>query len=281
MTYHTKLNPLAVLLVFILLCITMLLHSSQGSTLRVELTETKVNVIMETTQGTIELELWLDLAPKTVQNFIDLSESGFFDGIYFHRVIPNFMIQSGCPNTKDGDRGNDGRGNPGYRFEDECYLEGTEITGVIPDEEVAALVYEKILIPYLQINQQNSDPEIIAVLNACQDAQSWAPFMKRTIEFYQDKTGSQEKIRPRHLKASVDYGYIAMANSGPNTNGSQFFIVTNRAGAPHLNGKHTVFGKVTKGMDIAHKIENLPRDANDNPLPENQAVITRITIGNL
>lgn len=278
MAYHCKLNPQAVLLVLVILCISMLLHSTREPTLRKELTETKVNIIMETTQGTIELELWPDLAPRTVDNFIQLSEAGFFNGIYFHRVIPSFMIQSGCPNTKDGDRSNDGRGGPGYRFEDECYLYSEPITGVIPSEEVAGMVYERIIVPYLQAHQQNADPEILAILNASQVAQSWAPFMERTVEFYQTKTGSQETVHHRFLKASVEYGYIAMANSGPNTNGSQFFIVTNRIGAPHLNGRHTVFGKVTKGMDIAHKIENLPRDANDNPLADNQAVITRITI---
>ncbi len=278
MTHHSKFNPQAILLVLLLLSISMLLYSSRQGVLRKELTNNKVNLIMETTQGTIELELWPDLAPKTVDNFVKLSESGFYEGIYFHRVIPNFMIQSGCPNTKNGDRSDDGRGSPGYRFEDECYLAGGEITGMIPDEEVAALVYEKILIPYLQIHQQNSDPEIQSILQACQETQSWAPFMERTVEYYREKTGSQEKIHHRILKASVDYGYVAMANSGPNTNGSQFFIVTNKAGTPHLNGKHTAFGKVAKGMEIAHKIENLARDKNDNPLADNQAVITRITV---
>ena len=130
---------------------------------------------MHTTQGTIELELFDDDAPKTVANFRKLASDGFYDGIIFHRVIRDFMIQGGCP------RGT-GTGGPGYRFED---------------------------------------------------------------EFNQHK---------------VVRGALAMANAGPNTNGSQFFIVTTPA-APWLDGKHTVFGQVTAGMDAVDAIEALPTDA--------------------
>jgi cyclophilin family peptidyl-prolyl cis-trans isomerase len=135
---------------------------------------------MHTTAGTIELELFDDDAPKTVENFRKLSADGFYDGIIFHRVIPDFMIQGGCPQGT-------GTGGPGYTFED---------------------------------------------------------------EFNQHK---------------VVRGALAMANAGPNTNGSQFFIVTTDA-APWLDGKHTVFGQVTAGMDAVDAIEGTPTGAGDRPV---------------
>jgi peptidyl-prolyl cis-trans isomerase B (cyclophilin B) len=135
---------------------------------------------MHTTAGTIELELFDEDAPKTVENFKKLAGDHFYDGVIFHRVIPDFMIQGGDP---DGT----GRGGPGYTFEDE-------------------------------INQHK-----------------------------------------------VTRGALAMANAGPNTNGSQFFIVTTGA-APWLDGKHTVFGQVTTGMEAVDAIEALPTGQGDRPL---------------
>ena len=134
---------------------------------------------MNTTLGTISIELFDDDAPKTVANFRKLASDGFYDGIIFHRVIPDFMIQGGCPQGT-------GTGGPGYSFEDE--------------------------------------------------------FNQHTI------------VR----------GALAMANAGPNTNGSQFFIVTADS-APWLDGKHTVFGQVTNGMDAVDAIEGLPTGARDRP----------------
>jgi peptidyl-prolyl cis-trans isomerase B (cyclophilin B) len=135
---------------------------------------------MHTTQGTIALELFDEDAPKTVENFRKLASDHFYDGIIFHRVIPDFMIQGGCPQGT-------GTGGPGYKFEDE-------------------------------INQHK-----------------------------------------------IVRGALAMANAGPNTNGSQFFIVTTDS-APWLDGKHTVFGRVTEGMDAVDAIERLPTDGRDRPL---------------
>ncbi len=134
---------------------------------------------IHTTEGAVAVELFDDDAPKTVQNFTKLAGEGFYDGITFHRVIPDFMVQGGCP------RG-DGTGGPGYEFEDE-----------------------------------------------------------------------QNQHR-------VVRGALAMANRGPNTNGSQFFIVTTES-APWLDGKHTVFGRVTEGMDVVDAMSAVPRDANDRP----------------
>src|SRR5438874_9800915 len=137
---------------------------------------------MNTTHGTIALELFDDDAPKTVENFRKLASDGFYDGVIFHRVIPDFMIQGGCPQGT-------GTGGPGYTFDDE-------------------------------INQHK-----------------------------------------------VVRGALAMANAGPNTNGSQFFIVTTEA-APWLDGKHTVFGRVSAGMDAVEAIEATPTGAGDRPVED-------------
>jgi peptidyl-prolyl cis-trans isomerase B (cyclophilin B) len=134
---------------------------------------------LHTNHGGIGVELFDEDAPKTVGNFLKLSGEGFYDGITFHRIIPDFMIQGGCP------RG-DGTGGPGYEFEDE-------------------------------------------------------PNDHRVVR-----------------------GALAMANRGPDTNGSQFFIVTTEA-APWLDGKHTVFGLVRDGMDVVDEISEVPRDPGDRP----------------
>ena len=134
---------------------------------------------MQTSEGPIGLELFDEDAPKTVANFKKLAGEGFYDGLIFHRIIKDFMIQGGCPQGT-------GTGGPGYTFEDE-----------INDHKVAR-------------------------------------------------------------------GALAMANAGPNTNGSQFFLVTTEA-APWLDGKHTVFGRVTDGMDVVDKIEGTETDRSDRP----------------
>jgi cyclophilin family peptidyl-prolyl cis-trans isomerase len=135
---------------------------------------------MRTSEGAITIELFDEDAPKTVANFKQLASQGFYDGLIFHRVIPDFMIQGGCPQGT-------GTGGPGYTFEDE--------------------------------------------INA----------------------------------HKVVRGALAMANAGPDTNGSQFFIVTTEE-APWLDGKHTVFGQVTEGMDVVQRIGTTETDARDRPV---------------
>ena len=234
--------------------------------------------IIETNQGTIELELWNDLTPKTVQNFITLAENDFYVGTYFHRVIPDFMIQGGCPNTKNDNRNDDGTGDPGYKFEDECNAPGGALTGAIEDDETANTVWTEIVMPYMQSGVP-IDVEIQSVIDACNQSNSFTPFRNHPVEFYIEKTGYSGTLTTKGaLVAPVAYGTLCMANSGPNTNGSQFFIVTKKDGAAWLNGKHTVFGKVLSGMDIVHKIEGLPRDSKDNPLAENQAIVSKVRI---
>ncbi|MDQ3742644.1 MAG: peptidylprolyl isomerase [Actinomycetota bacterium] len=137
---------------------------------------------MRTSEGTIELELFDEDAPQTVGNFKKLAEDGFYDGVIFHRVIKDFMIQGGDPTGT-------GSGGPGYTFDDEF-----------------------------------NDHKVVR-------------------------------------------GALAMANAGPNTNGSQFFIVTTDE-APWLDGKHTVFGRVVEGMDVVDRIEGARTGAGDRPVEE-------------
>ena len=134
---------------------------------------------LHTSEGPIEIELFPGEAPKTVANFTKLAGEGFYDGLIFHRVIPDFMIQGGCPEGI-------GTGGPGYQFEDEF-----------------------------------NDHKVVK-------------------------------------------GALAMANSGPNTNGSQFFVVTADS-CPWLDGKHTVFGRVTRGMDVVDAIEGVETGPGDKP----------------
>src|SRR5438105_15772145 len=140
------------------------------------------NATLQTNHGTIVLELFDEDAPKTVENFTKLASDGFYDGVVFHRVIEDFMVQGGDPTGT-------GTGGPGYQFEDEF----------------------------------NDHP--------------------------------------------VVHGSLAMANAGPNTNGSQFFIVTAEA-CPWLDGKHTVFGRVTGGMDVVEAISRLETGPGDRPRAE-------------
>jgi len=146
---------------------------------------------LHTSQGSIEIELFPEDAPKTVENFTKLAADGFYDGLIFHRVIPDFMIQGGCPQGI-------GTGGPGYQFEDEF-----------------------------------NDHKVVR-------------------------------------------GALAMANSGPNTNGSQFFIVTAEA-TPWLDGKHTVFGQVTTGQDVVDRIQHVDRDGRDKPTTP--VTLDRVEIG--
>lgn len=159
-----------------------------------------VKVILGTSKGAIVLELYPNIAPKTVANFVKLAREGFYNGTKFHRVIPEFMIQGGDPLSKTDDP-RTGSGGPGYQFEDEINPKALGMS----DAEIAALQAEG----YTYSGALQSLP--------------------------------------------VAVGTIAMANAGPNTNGSQFFIVTLQD-QPHLNGRHTVFGKVVEGMEMVRSI---------------------------
>ena len=159
-----------------------------------------MHATVTTNKGSFELELFADLAPNTVTNFVNLAEQGFYEGVKFHRVIAGFMIQGGDPLTKDDTKAAFwGTGGPGYQFDDEIHAENQNATGT-----------------------------------------------------------------------------ISMANAGPNTNGSQFFI--NTADNDFLDTKHTVFGKVVSGMEVIKAIESVETGPGDRPVEP--VIIESIIIGN-
>jgi peptidyl-prolyl cis-trans isomerase B (cyclophilin B) len=190
---------------------------------QLDIKDTQLKATIETNKGAFQVALFPELAPKTVENFVTLSKQGYYDGVIFHRVIPNFMIQGGDPSGT----GMGGTSIYGEKFEDEFNLELFNINGA-----------------------------------------------------------------------------LSMANAGPNTNGSQFFVVTAKevpaqmlgqlkaggwpeeiieaysenGGTPWLDQKHTVFGQVVSGMDVVYNIEDQPRNASDKPLEE--VVITSVTFEN-
>jgi cyclophilin family peptidyl-prolyl cis-trans isomerase len=249
--------------IFLLATIAVLLTAAAVQAQEKVNTMKKPTVLLKTEAGEITIELWSDIAPKTVENFTGLAEGTkewtdpktgqkvtrpFYDGLMFHRVIDDFMIQGGCPKG-------DGTSGPGYAFEDECFENGEKLSGPIIDETMAAEVFQKILQPYFG-STENADPDLTKIAEACYTQQSGRPLMVHDVEYYLEKTGTKTEFhRNGKLKAKVAYGTICMANAGPNTNGSQFFIVTKKEGCDWLDGKHTVFGKVIAGMDKVHAIE--------------------------
>jgi cyclophilin family peptidyl-prolyl cis-trans isomerase len=232
--------------------------------------------VIKTSMGSITVKLLGDGAPKTVENFIGLatgkkewknqdtgtaSMKPFYDGLIFHRVIKDFMIQGGCPKG-------DGTGGPGYEFEDETYrTTDRELTGPVEDEKTAILVFNQLIVPYvIASGQDNLNPTIKAIIQDVMMTQSGNSIFGRTIEDFVKLTGGTGKVLDMELIHPVSYGSVCMANSGADTNGSQFFIVTKKEGCPWLDGQHTVFGEVVQGMDVAHAIESVAVGENDKPV---------------
>jgi cyclophilin family peptidyl-prolyl cis-trans isomerase len=241
--------------------------------------------VIQTTFGDIEVELFQDEAPKTVGNFIGLAEGTkefkdsktgktvkrpFYDGLIFHRVIKNFMIQGGCP------LGN-GQGGPGYVFDDEIDAKALGL------DKIKAFDPQKGPHRFLAIrNEQEFQRNLLAPLFQKMNITSQKELDKRKAEFearlesltlmeayenlgyvYSDKGSKHAPVR----------GALAMANAGPNTNGSQFFI--NLADTDWLAGKHTVFGKVIKGMDVVDKIGAVEVDSQNKPVKDVKIISIR------
>ena len=230
---------------------------------------------IQTSEGDMIVRLFEKKAPLTVSNFVGLAEGTkawihpktrkevrkrFYKGLTFHRVIQDFMIQGGCP------IGN-GTGGPGYQFEDECY-EKIEVTGQVEDASKASAVWTDLFAPYVKTHSPNGPSKIMNDLyQKVIEEKSFKPLFGRDISFYLKESGlKKKKIYGRgDLIHKIEYGTICMANSGPNTNGSQFFIVTKKDGCSWLNGKHTVFGKVVSGVKVMHAIESAKTDSRDKP----------------
>jgi len=237
--------------------------------------EKGIYAIIKTSMGNIIVKLWSDKTPITVENFVKLAKGEkewidpktgkkvkkpFYNGLTFHRVIKNFMIQGGCPIG-------DGTGGPGYTFKDECYTYGKEVKGMINDEATAFLVWKQLIIPYLIAHRPEiPNQKIKNLVTEINKSRSGKPLYGKTIKYYQKLTGMNKPVRKQKLIHPVTYGTICMANAGPDTNGSQFFIVTKKEGCPWLNGRHTVFGQVIVGMNVAHKIESVKTDSRNKPL---------------
>ncbi len=189
----------------------------------------KHTVVLKTSMGDITLELDADAAPKTVTNFVMLAQTGFYDELTFHRVIPDFMIQGGDPNGN----GTGGSSIFGEKFED----------------EINAASYQ---LDTRMLRDETGGQELPAELQ------------NASIQEYLELQGYQ--FNPALNSLPMIRGAIAMANSGPNTNGRQFFIIQKKDGTEWLQGKHTVFGNVTDGMDVVDAITNAERGANDMPV---------------
>ncbi len=195
-----------------------------------------VRVTLKTSLGDIKIALDGTRAPLTVGNFVALAEKNFYDGTTFHRVIPDFMIQGGDPLSKDQSiRERHGTGGPGYQFADEINADSYSLQAKKLIDSIA--------------------PEQIPQLKP--------EFREWTVKQYYEDEGYRYTTQLESLP--MRRGIIAMANSGPNTNGSQFFIITAES-VPQLEGKHTPFGVVEEGMDVVDKISQVKTDAKDNPL---------------
>lgn len=239
--------------------------------------------VMQTSMGPITIELYRHAAPKTVENFVGLAtgqkefidkdgqkaKRPYYDGLIFHRVIPNFMIQG-------GDIKGDGSGGPGYQFADEINAKALGLDKIKVSQSPMAMqevqmvardaVFKKLNIK----SQQDLNAKMKQVEAAFATEQ--AKWKNKSLEELYTARGIT--YTPNLPSESNTKGSLSMANAGPNTNGSQFFlsVVDNT----YLDGKHTVFGRVLSGLDVAEKITQVEREAQDRP--KTPIIIEKVTV---
>lgn len=192
------------------------------------------SAVIKTNKGSITIDLLEKDTPITVNNFVALASQDYFDNLTFHRVIRNFVIQGGDPKG-------DGTGGPGYKFADEIDADALGLD----DQKVADITYLRSFFSESVINQYKN---------------------KSVKELYEKELGFD--YTPGFGTTKFAPYVVAMANSGPNTNGSQFFITTASFTGDFLNGKHTIFGTVTKGFDVVDAIEEVDVNTSDAPISE-------------
>ncbi len=246
-------------------------------------------VSMKTSHGEITIELLQKSAPKTVKNFIDLAQGTkeftdalgqkikkpFYDGLTFHRVIDGFMIQGGCP------VGN-GSGNPGYKFSDEINANSLgldkakvihpekgmhEYLRVYPPQKIQQMIVQPIFKKLGITTQQQLDQK---------QNQIQAEHQKiiKTLTLKNLYEGIGYKYNDKLKSFPMKTGFLAMANSGPNSNGCQFYI--NLVDNNYLDGKHTVFGKVIKGIEVVQKIAKVKTGSRSKPLTPVKIISIRL-----
>ena len=232
---------------------------------------------INTSMGSLTISLHWDAAPNTCSKFASLVKKGFYNkNIIFHRVIKNFMIQTGCP------KGN-GTGGPGFTFEDEINADALGLDKIIVGKNrmyfrdinmmFRKLFYKKIREMGIKSRKEYSSrkDEVKKAAKELQDRLEEKLKKMSVKELYQ-RNGY---VYTKSLKSKKALrGSVAMANSGPDTNGSQFFI--NVVDTPHLDGKHTVFGTVLNGMTVADNISKA--DSDKNGLPKKKIRIINITL---
>jgi cyclophilin family peptidyl-prolyl cis-trans isomerase len=234
--------------------------------------------VITTSMGEIRVRLFADETPKTVENFLGLAEGTkewkdktgamvkkpFYDGLTFHRVIKNFMIQGGCPNG-------DGTGDPGYKFEDEINASSLGL-------DTAKVLEGNRAHPAMQLqSQEDFQRNVVMPMLVKMGVTSREEFEKRKDEIQKAVSEKIPNLTVKEALENLGYVYsdahpshapkkgsLAMANSGPNTNGSQFFI--DLVDTPWLTGRHTVFGEVIEGMDVVEAIGNVKADEEGHPI---------------
>lgn len=200
------------------------------------------SAIIKTDFGNITIDLFEKDTPVTVNSFVFLSKDKFYDGLNFHRVVKNFVIQGGDPKG-------DGTGGPGYKFIDEIDADALGLNTVkVGDEPYLRSLYPSSII------SQNKDLSL-------------KEFYEKSLGYSYTTGFGSAKFAPY---------VIAMANSGPGTNGSQFFITVGSFSGEYLNGKHTVFGRVTDGFDVVDSIEDV--NVKQNDIPTSPVVIKSVQI---